>query len=222
MFRFALVHNETLVVTEIVNWDGTSVWQIPLDRLTYVLSTDSMVDVGWTVDRISNTFFEPQPVGDGMPRLSKIYFMRLFSTAETVRYNALRRQVANLTVADYDDPAKLPLVQTEVFFQRFDATDVLELEHPETQQGLQLLAYMGTFGSDPEVIAARIAAITAGMSPTGIPVVPQPEPDPAPEPEPEPDPAPEPEPEPEPTPDPVPDPAPEPEPEPEPTPPENP
>lgn len=187
MFRFALVHDETLKVVEIANWDGTSVWQIPPNRLTYVLSLDSMVDVGWTVDQVTNTFFEPQPIGDGVPRLSKIYFMRLFTTEETVRYNSLRRQVANLTIADYDDPTKLPLVQTEVFFQRFDATDVLELEHPETQQGLQLLAYMGMFGADPEVATARIAAITAGLGPTGIPVIPppaeeEPEPDPPEEP----------------------------------------
>lgn len=178
MFRFAMVHDETLKVEEIATWDGTSVWAIPPGRLTYMLSEDSLVDVGWTIDRITNTFFEPQPIGDGVPRLSKIYFMRLFSTDETVRYNALRRQVTNLTIADYEDPTKLPIVQTEVFFQRFDATDVLELEHPETQQGLQLLAYMGMFGSDPEVVASRIAAITAGLGPTGIPVLPTGEPEP--------------------------------------------
>lgn len=172
MFRFAMVHEETLKVVSIANWDGTSVWQIPPGRLTYMLSEDSLVDVNWTVDRITNTFFEPQPIGDGVPRLSKIYFMRLFTTEETVRYNAMRRQVAGLTIADYQDESKLPIVSLEVFFQRFDATDILELEHPETQQGLQLLAAMGMFGADQEVITARIAAITAGLGPTGIPVVP--------------------------------------------------
>lgn len=86
--------------------------------------------------------FIPVEVADPRPsphRLPKIDYWRLFTGDEETAFNRARRQVAALADADYDDPTRAGLIALERFLNRFDATPIVEADHPETHQGVDLL-----------------------------------------------------------------------------------
>lgn len=93
-------------------------------------------------------------------RVSKIEFGRLFTFAELAALNGRRRLVAELTSADYADPEKAHLVELEIVLQRFDLPlEFIELDHPDTLAGVQVLAREGVIEAD------RVAAILANQVP---------------------------------------------------------
>lgn len=106
--------------------------------------------------------FFPVEVPDARPsphRLPKIDYWRLFTGEEETAFNRARRQVAALTDDDYDDPSKAGLVALERFLNRFDATPIVEADHPETHQGVDLLVALSIL--TPE----RAVAVKAGDLP---------------------------------------------------------
>ena len=99
---------------------------------------------------------DPRPSPD---RRSKVDFWRLFTAEEETAFNRARRRVAGLVDADYEDPTKDGLVALERFLNRFDATPIIELDHAETQAGVDLLVFL-------EIITLeRAAAVKAGEQP---------------------------------------------------------
>jgi hypothetical protein len=110
---------------------------------------DHVVEYIWTPQA-------PAPPPEPEPRrIKKIDFERLYTTSETVAFNVARRQVASLVIADYADPAKAALVGFEIFLRRYDMLDTIELDHPDTVQGMQLAVALGI------VTPARAAEILA-------------------------------------------------------------
>lgn len=126
------------------------------------------VETGWMLDgedwTAPEAVEEPevyQPV-----QLAVIDFLRLFTTAELAGFNALRKACAALTEADYQaaaggDQAKAALVGFEVFLAFYDAlrAGLIELNHPDTVQGLSLLVPLGV------LTAPRLAQVLAGEAP---------------------------------------------------------
>lgn len=94
-------------------------------------------------------------------RVNKVDFLRLFTGEETRQWNKLKRQIASLTEADYDDPAKALLVQAEAAMDRFNALpEFVELDHPET------MAFVGGLLTAAGVLTApRAAEVLAGTPP---------------------------------------------------------
>lgn len=106
--------------------------------------------------------FLPVEVADPKPsphRLPKIDYWRLFTGDEETKFNRARRQVAGLTDADYEDEAKAGLIGLERFLNRFDATPIVEVDHPETHQGVDLLVALSI------LTAERAVAVKAGDLP---------------------------------------------------------
>lgn len=108
---------------------------------------------------------EPAPVRVPV-QMAVIDFLRLFTTDELAGFNALRKACAALGPADYQaaaegDQAKQALVGYEVFLTYYDAlrAGLIELNHPETIQGLSLLVPLGVLS------AARLAQVLAGDRP---------------------------------------------------------
>ena len=76
-------------------------------------------------------------------RVSKADFQRLLSPTERYAINALRRDIAALSSADYADPSKSLLVAAEdVLFAFEQPVEFIELDHPDTFAGLTLLRYL--------------------------------------------------------------------------------
>lgn len=179
MLKFAFLSEDNLVVS-VTEWDGVGIWE-PVNQPIVVLPPTSGVEAGWKYVATTHSFLEPAPLPeapDGIHRIEKIDFMRLFTTTETVRYKMVRMAVDALTEADYvaamtGDQMKLMLVSAGVMFDRFDLASQLELDHPETVQGIQLLAAAGVFGTvgegpgqvTAEYVAERTAHVMAGMMP---------------------------------------------------------
>lgn len=161
--RLALILESSYIVDQVVVWSGDATWQNPPGRIVVGLPDNSPVAAGWFYNKDSGAFRPTEPTTGSVRRIEKIDFMRLFTVEERVRYNALRRQVAGMTVADYEDAAKQSLVAAEVMLQQFDLAAQIELDHPETIQGLELMGLLGIFGTEnPD---DRIASIRAAVRP---------------------------------------------------------
>lgn len=148
MGRVAIVENET-VVNVIVVEKGQDV---PDGGI--VLPEGSLVAPGWTIK--DGTFSPPPPpVPIGPIRVSKADFQRLLKPSERYALNALRKVIAALQPADYADPANALIVAAEDVMVAFEQpAEFIELDHPETRQGLELLAYLDVL--EPERIAEII------------------------------------------------------------------
>ena len=93
-------------------------------------------------------------------QMAIIDFLRLFTGEELVGFNRLKKDVAALAPADYADPTKAALIGFEVFLTHYEAlrAGLIELNHPETIQGLGLLVPLGVL-TEPrlqDVLAGRI------------------------------------------------------------------
>ena len=116
----------------------------PLPAELVGLDNASLVDLDW-VDAAQGygglgflpvEFADPKPTPHFLP---KVDFWRLFTDDEETAFNRARRRVASLTDLDYDDPVKARLVAFERFLNRFDATSVVDVDHPETQAAIDLM-----------------------------------------------------------------------------------
>ena len=139
--RYAVIENGVVVNVILTNDPG------PDDVATDVAG------FGWTYD--GQTFTAPvsptQPV-----RVTKADFQRLLTPAERYAINALRKQIATLPPAEYSDPANILLVAAEdVMFAFEQPAEFIELNHPDTYQGLMLLSYLGVM--TPERAAEIVA-----------------------------------------------------------------
>lgn len=170
MQRIALLIPATMTVDYVVDWNGVGVYPAPLDRLCVFLTEGQNPAQGDYFDQVNGIFKPtvPTTIDGTVRRIEKIDFMRLFTMQETTRYNALRRQVAALTVADYSssDPAVQALVSIEVAFNRFDLAAQIELTHPETLGAVNALAYLGIF--DANEAAQRVLDVLAGIKPASL------------------------------------------------------
>ncbi len=118
--------------------------------------------------RVEDRPADPPPPAPPVVRVTKSDFSRLLTFAELARMNAKRRQVAELTAADYEDPDKAPLIELEIVIQQFDLpAEFIELTHPDTVVGVQLLAREGIL--DPSRPLERIAEILANVAPVAVP-----------------------------------------------------
>ena len=127
------------------------------------------VEVGWIRDGddwSAPETEEPTPEPTAPVRLAIIDLLRLFTTAELAGFNALRKACQALVPADYElaaagDPVKGALVGFEVFLTFYDAlrSGLIELNHPETIQGLSLLMPLGVLSAE------RLAQVLAGEPP---------------------------------------------------------
>lgn len=128
------------------------------------LDDASLADLDWVDEALGFQGFGFLPVEVPEPRpspfrLPKIDFWRLFTPDEEDKFNRARRQVAALTDADYDDPAKAGLVALERLLNRLDSTSIVEVDHPETHQGVDLMVFL-------EILAPeRADAVKAGEQP---------------------------------------------------------
>lgn len=161
-----IVFIEESIVTEVNSWDG-SPFMNPPGRTVIIVSDTHAVQVGWLWASSTNTLFPTVPTL-GLRRVEKIDFMRLFTLEERVRYNALRKITQQLTSEDYmsQDQMKQLFVALDIVFDSFDLAAMVELDHPETQQGMGLLAAAGVFGSDPSHQMSRLSQVMAGQMPS--------------------------------------------------------
>jgi hypothetical protein len=96
---------------------------------------------GWTYD--GKGFVAPV-VARGPVRITKADFQRLLTPTERYALNALRKKVAALPPTQYADPANgLLLAAEDVLFAFEQPAEFIELNHPDTFQGLMLLSYLG-------------------------------------------------------------------------------
>lgn len=188
--RYALLDVATKRIMDVKEWDGISAWITPEGMQVYMIPENLYVEIGWQYIQETNSFLKTvnSTPGVDVRKIAKIDFMRLFTTNETVRYKLLRLQISNLTEADYmaavgGDAVKMALVQADVFFDRFDLASEVEMDHPETVLAVGMLAQIGIFGKEPDVIAEhiaeRVSQVLAGLSPTPVPVSPENPEDPA-------------------------------------------
>lgn len=114
----------------------------------------------------------PAPLVGGR-RVSKIDFARLFTFDERVRLNAARAQIKAMGPQAYAAPGQFgALLALEVVLENLEQPlEYIELDHPETAQGLAVLALAGVLGADPQ---PRIVQILAGQSPAADPQDPNP------------------------------------------------
>lgn len=147
------------VVVQVSYWDG-SPFINPPGRTIVMVSSEQAVEPGWLYNLSTNTLYAVATKA-GPNKIEKIDFMRLFTMEERVRYNALRKTIAAMTASDYasSDPMMQLFIALDIVFDAFELAAMIELNHPETAQGLELLAAGGVFGSDPAHQAARTAEI---------------------------------------------------------------
>jgi hypothetical protein len=147
--RYAVIENG--VVVNVIEWDGETEWT-PGDDYD-VIDCPASVGPGWTYD--GQTF--TAPVSPAQPvRVTKADFQRLLTPAERYAINALRKLIATLPPAEYSDPANILLVAAEdVMFAFEQPAEFIELNHPDTYQGLMLLSYLGVM--TPERAAEIVA-----------------------------------------------------------------
>ena len=127
-----------------------------------VVVGSTLTDGVWSAPPVAQA---PEPVRAPV-QMAVIDFLRLFTTEELAGFNALRKACQALAPADYreateGDQGKAALVGFEVFLTFYDAlrAGLIELNHPETIQGLSLLVPLGVL--TPE----RLAEVLAGERP---------------------------------------------------------
>lgn len=155
------------VAADVVDADPTELFH-PLIAAEFVQVPDEVVTGSALVDGVwiaPPAAEEPEPVRVPV-QMAVIDFLRLFNTDELAGFNALRKASQALTPADYQaaaegDQAKAALVGFEVFLTFYDAlrAGLIELNHPETIQGLSLLVPLGV------LTPARLAQVLAGERP---------------------------------------------------------
>ena len=138
----------------------------PLPAELVGLEDVSLADLSWADPALGfkGERFVPVEIAEPPPapsmRITKLNFWRLLTAGERVAFNIVARKVQALTLADYQDVAKAPLVAAEVFLSLFDATDVIDLANPDTAAGVGLLVALGILTPD------RGACVLAGIPPT--------------------------------------------------------
>lgn len=122
-----------------------------------VVAGSRLVDDAWIApDPVTTPPAPAQPI-----QMAIIDFLRLFTQAEMAGFNALRKTVAALLPADYNDPSKVALIGFEVGLTHYEAlrAGLIELDHPETIQWLSLLVPLGV------LTEARLDEVLAGQAP---------------------------------------------------------
>lgn len=155
------------VAVDVVDADPADLFH-PLIAAEFVQVPDEvvpgsiLVDGAWTAPPAIE---EPAPVRVPV-QMAVIDFLRLFTTDELAGFNALRKACQALAPADYlaaaeGDQQKAALVGFEVFLTFYDAlrAGLIELNHPETIQGLSLLVPLDV------LTPARLAQVLAGERP---------------------------------------------------------
>lgn len=163
--RYALVAND--IITNVIELELGSDYTPPPD---HELIEAENAGIGWL--RVDGVFVAPPVVVvDGPNRISKSDFRRLLTGSEAAMWQALKKQTAALTPADYiaafdpetPQPELQILIAVEDVIEQFGLpAEFIELDHPDTAQGLQLLALTGMFGPNAET---RISRILSGLAP---------------------------------------------------------
>lgn len=119
---------------------------------------------GWEVSETP----PPTPPEPYIPnRVSKIDFARLFRGVQEDQINKWEKICKSITPEDYDDPANSLTLTVERVLKSFERPlEYIELNHPETAQALQLLAFVGVFGSDEAYAAQEVTRILQGEFPS--------------------------------------------------------
>ena len=108
---------------------------------------------------IEQWYTEPPAPGPVYFNGTTLDFLRLFTASEIVAWNAKKREVAALTVADYANPAKVALVALEYQETMFAETNTIDTSRSDLQAGLDVLIANGIIASD------RKAQVIAGEAP---------------------------------------------------------
>lgn len=99
-------------------------------------------------------------------RRSKADFARLFTGTQEVQINKWEKICKSVPPEEYDDPANALTLTVERVLKSFERPlEFIELNHPETAQALQLLAFVGVFGSDPVLAMGEVERIIQGTFP---------------------------------------------------------
>lgn len=126
------------------------------------------------LEAIGLVWVEPEPAPPPPPepiRISRIDFRRLLTPAEAARFRLLEnapKVTAEELAAAFDPNDPSPDLQVRVAvedaIQQWNLLDagVIELDHADTAQFLQIMGLAGMFGADP---APRLAAILAQQPP---------------------------------------------------------
>ena len=163
--RYVIVENGVVVNAILLEPDAE---YAPNPGTTLVES--EVAGIGWEYN--DGTFIEPIVENKPEPhRISKSAFRRLLTGAEAAMWQALKKQTAALTPADYiaafdpetPQPELQILIAVEDVIEQFGLpAEFIELDHPDTAQGLQLLALTGMFEPNAET---RISRILSGLAP---------------------------------------------------------
>jgi hypothetical protein len=99
-------------------------------------------------------------------RRSKADFARLFRGAQEIQVNKWEKICKAVPPEEYDDPASALTLTVERVLKSFERPlEFIELNHPETRQGLEILSYVDVFGTDPVFAAAEVERILRGELP---------------------------------------------------------
>lgn len=155
------------VAADVVDGDPVDLFH-PLIAAEFVQVPDevvpgsNLVDGVWTAPPAAE---EPEPARIPV-QMAVIDFLRLFEGPELDAFNALEAQCNALQPADYaaaagGDQDKMALVGFKRFLTFYDAlrAGLIELNHPDTIQGLSLLVPLGV------LTPARLAKVLAGERP---------------------------------------------------------
>ena len=129
------------------------------DAPTYKVESDDMdIGLGWNYE---DGVFSPLP--PPATRCTKADFTRRFTHTERILLNGLRREIAALPLEAYqwDDatgpnPYTLLLAAEDVMFAFEQPAEFIELNHPDTFQGLMLLSYVGILTYDRVVVITTL------------------------------------------------------------------
>lgn len=100
-------------------------------------------------------------------RISKADFARLFTGAQEVQVNKWEKICKAVPPEEYDDPLNGLTLSVERVLKAFERPlEFIELNHPETRQGLEIMAYVGVFGDDHAIAAAEVERILRGELPS--------------------------------------------------------
>lgn len=122
---------------------------------------------GWRELELPEPTPEPEKASSYIPRrVSKIDFARLFRGTQEDQINKWEKICKSLTPEGYDDPENTLTLTVERVLKAFERPlEYIELNHPETSQALQLLAFVGVFGEDPVYAAQEVDRILSGTLP---------------------------------------------------------
>lgn len=93
----------------------------------------------------------PDPLPELPPilrKLSKADFWRRFTAAEQVVVLGARKHIAEMSAADFANIANMGWWRLAVVFQMLDLVSEVELDHPETVEGLEAIAAAGIIAAD--------------------------------------------------------------------------